>query len=109
MMRAYALAALAVVLSGHVLDRTTGQPLAGVSVRAGRAHAVTDKAGRYALRGLRAGAVAITLESDDVPAQHLTVTVGAGATVRDLRACSTTLDYNCSGPAPAQDSGSGAS
>jgi protocatechuate 3,4-dioxygenase beta subunit len=105
MMRASALAAFAVVLSGHVLDRTTGQPLAGVQVRAGHAHAVTDRAGRYALRGLRAGAVAITLESDDVPAQHITVTVGTGATVRDLRACSTTLDYNCSAPAPAQDSG----
>ncbi len=107
-MRAFAFAAFAVVLSGHVLDRTTGQPLAGVQVRAGRAHAVTDRAGRYALRGLRAGAVAITLESDDVPAQHLTVRIGTGATVRDLRACSTTLDYDCSGPAPSQDSGSGA-
>jgi protocatechuate 3,4-dioxygenase beta subunit len=107
MMRAFALAAFAGVLSGHVLDRTTGQPLGGVHVRAGRAHAVTDRAGRYALRGLRAGAVSITLESDDVPAQRLTVTVGAGATIRDLRACSTTLDYDCSGPA--RDSGAGAS
>jgi protocatechuate 3,4-dioxygenase beta subunit len=109
MMRAFALAGFAVVLSGHVLDRTTGQPLAGVRVRAGRAQAVTDRAGRYALRGLRTGAVAITLESDDVPAQHLTVRVGPGPTNRDLHACSTTLDYNCSGPTPAEDPGGGAS
>jgi len=97
------------VFSGHVLDKTTGQPLAGVDVALGAAHATTDKAGRFALHGVRSGTATIRLESSDVPLQRLTVTISSPATSRDLRACSTTLDYNCGAPAaPAgPNSGSG--
>jgi hypothetical protein len=93
-------AAVTLVLSGRVLDLTTGQPLAGVHVRAGRTAATSDAHGRYALRGLHAGTVTLVLESDDVPPQQLSVTLGAKATEHDLRACSTTLDYNCSSVQP---------
>jgi protocatechuate 3,4-dioxygenase beta subunit len=86
------------LLSGRVLDRTTGQPLPHVRVSSGTASATTDARGRFTLRGLRAGNVNLLLESDDVPAQHATVKVGDGTTRRDLRVCSTTLDYNCSSP-----------
>jgi hypothetical protein len=89
-----------VVLLGAILDRTTGQPLTGVDVRAtaGKtsAHAVTDANGRFTLRGLPAGAAAVTVQSDDVPPQRFTVTVKSAATQHvELRACSTTLDYSC--------------
>lgn len=103
-----AVAVAVVLLSGHVLDRTTGQGLAHVRVVAGGAHAVTDGAGAYALRGLTPGAIAVTLESDDVPVQHFTVTVGKRATRHDFRACSTTLDYACGAPAAPSAPGSGA-
>jgi hypothetical protein len=89
----------AALLSGRVFDRTTGQALAHVRVSAGAASATTDAAGRYTLRGLHAGTASVTLESDDVPAQHFTVTVGPHATEHDFRACSTTLDYDCGAPA----------
>ncbi len=98
----------AAVFSGHVVDKTTGQPLPGVHVALGKAHAVTDKAGRFALHGVRSGTATITLESNDVPLQRVTVTISAPATARDLRACSTTLDYNCGAPAaPAGASAAG--
>lgn len=87
-----------VVLTGRVLDRTTGQPLAHVHVSSGNVTATTDSAGRFTLRGLHPGRVDLLLESDDVPAQHESVTLGAGTTHREVRACSTTLDYNCSSP-----------
>jgi hypothetical protein len=99
-MRAGALAtafALA-VLSGHVFDRTTGQGLAHVRVSVGSAHAVTDAAGRYVLRGVKPGAATVTLESDDVPLERESIVLGAGATRHDFHACSTTLDYNCGAP-----------
>ncbi len=92
------LIAVLVILSGRVLDRTTGQPLSGVSVTSGAARATTDALGRFSLRGLRAGATTLTLESSDVPAQHVVVHLGQGTTRRDLRACSTTLDYACGAP-----------
>jgi protocatechuate 3,4-dioxygenase beta subunit len=87
------------VLSGRVLDRTTGQGLAHVHVSASAVRVTTDASGHYILRGLKPGATAVTLESDDVPAQHFTVTVGSGTTAHDFRACSTTLDYSCAAPA----------
>jgi protocatechuate 3,4-dioxygenase beta subunit len=97
-----------VVLSGRVLDRTTGQPLAHVRVSSGHVAAKTDSAGRFTLRGLRPGRADVLLESDDVPAQHTSVKLGTRTTNQDLRACSTTLDYNCSGPAaPAAPGGAG--
>jgi protocatechuate 3,4-dioxygenase beta subunit len=103
-----ALAFALAVLSGRVLDRTTGQGLAHVRVSAAATRATTDAAGRYVLRGLKPGATAVTLESDDVPAQHFTVIVGSGANAHDFRACSTTLDYSCAAPA-APDGAGGAS
>ncbi len=91
-----ALVALAVaVLVGHVTDRTTGQPLAGVEVRVGNAHAKTNGDGAYRLAGVKPGQAAVTLESDDVPPQQFTIRVGAGTTKRDFTACSITLDYRC--------------
>jgi protocatechuate 3,4-dioxygenase beta subunit len=95
------------LLAGRVLDRTTGQPLAHVRVSSGHVSATTDAAGRFTLRGLPPGHADVLLESDDVPAQHASVTLGPGTTHRDLRACSTTLDYNCS--SPGAPSGPGAS
>jgi len=93
-------AALAIaVLSGTISDRTTGQPLAGVQVRAGRARATTGRDGRYVLHGLAPGDYTLTLESSDVPPEHVHVSVKRGVNRRDVRACSTTLDYGC-GAAP---------
>ena len=90
-----------VVLSGRVLDRTTGQPLPGVTVTtlAGK-HAKTDAKGRYTLRGLHFGALVLILESDDVPPQRIEVRIGSSKTLRDVRACSTKLDYNCGAKIP---------
>ena len=95
-------------LSGRVLDTTTGQPLPHVTVRAGNAHGVTDARGRFALRGVRLGDVPVTLESNDVPLQHVTVHLGARAASHDLRACSTTLDYHCGGAPSAPGAAGGA-
>ncbi len=96
MRHAILLAAVAVtVLWGHITDRTTGQPLARVHVRAGDHAAITDSSGRYILRGLAPGAYTLTLDSNDVPPEHVTVKLRRGANVRDFRACSTTLDYGC--------------
>jgi hypothetical protein len=90
------LAVASLVLSGRVLDTTTGQPLPGVHVRAGSTTSTSDAHGRYALHGLHAGTLTLVLESDDVPPQQLSVTIGTKSLERDLHACSTTLDYNCS-------------
>jgi hypothetical protein len=85
------------MLVGTVTDRTTGQPLTGVRVTFGNVHAKTDGEGRYRLSGVRPGAGLLKVESDDVPPQSLSVVVKtSGTTKRDVTACSTTLDYNCS-------------
>ncbi len=95
------------LLSGSVLDRTTGQPLAHVRVVSGGLRATTDTGGHYTLRGVKRGTLAITLESDDVPAQHFSVKIGGGTNHADFRACSTTLDYNCGAPVPDFGNGNG--
>ena len=87
------------LLSGRVLDRTTGQPLPDVRVTTAGASASTDKDGRYVLRGLAPGSYTLTLQSNDVPTYRVRVTLKAGRNERDVRACSTTLDYGC-GEAP---------
>ncbi len=97
-------AAAVAMLGGRIVDKTTGQPLVGVTVRIGAAKATTDAQGRYALHGLGEGSRRLTLESNDVPAEHLDITLHAGANRRDIRACSTTLDFGC-GEAPAPEAG----
>jgi hypothetical protein len=98
--------ALAVtLLSGQIVDRTTGQPLAGVDVSvAGSAKiapARTGDAGRYTLRGLRPGRYTLNVSSDDVPPQTFAVVVGSRPTQRfNIIACSTTLDYSCAAAFP---------
>jgi protocatechuate 3,4-dioxygenase beta subunit len=86
----------AAVLVGSVTDQTTGQPLTGVEVRVGSAHAKTNADGAYKLVGVKPGRSAVTVSSDDVPPQQFTVRVGSGTTHRDFTACSITLDYRCS-------------
>ena len=98
--RSMPLAALAVaVLTGHLTDRTTGQPLTGVTVVASGARGakgMTNDDGAYTLRGLPPGKYRITVQSDDVPPQTFAITVGKAAKqLRDFIACSTTLDYSC--------------
>ncbi|MHB8141717.1 MAG: carboxypeptidase-like regulatory domain-containing protein [Vulcanimicrobiaceae bacterium] len=92
------------VLSGTVTDHTTGQPLAGVSVRTHfHGHvvrAITGASGRYSLPGLAPGRYTLRLSSKDVPPQRFHVTLRAGGHY-NLRACSTTLDYSCGAPAQA--------
>lgn len=86
---------VAAVLFGTIADKTTGQPLPGVRVRAGSAAARTDAHGRFVLRGLRPGIYSLRVSSSDVPVQRFSVRVaGAHATVH-ISACSTTLDYTC--------------
>lgn len=84
-----------VVLAGTITDRTTGQPLAGVHVMLGTAHATSRADGSYTLTGVKPGRATLTLSSDDVPPQRFPVTIGRKTTRADLAVCSTTLDYNC--------------
>ena len=93
-----AAALLFAILIGSITDRTTGQPLAGVEVTLGSARATSRADGSYRLTGVKPGAATLTVSSDDVPPQHMSVTVGTTTTRANVRACSTTLDYNC-GPA----------
>lgn len=101
-------AALA-VLFGRMTDTTTGQPLPNVRVVAGSHAATTDAHGAYRIVGLPPGKYTLTVRSSDVPPQHFAVNVKSSnaATQFDFRACSTTLDYMCGGPAPGGPPGSG--
>jgi hypothetical protein len=96
---------LLVVLSGVIRDQTTGQPLAGVSVHVDGKQAVTDSDGHYLVRDVHTGPRILTIGSKDVPSQRFHVTVKAPSTHFDMRACSTTLDYNCSGPPSGMQNG----
>jgi hypothetical protein len=86
------------VLIGSIADRTTGQPMPGVTVTLGAAHAVSRADGSFKLNGVKPGHATLTLSSDDVPPQHLPVTIGPATSHAVLRVCSTTLDYNCGIP-----------
>ncbi len=97
-LRTFALAFAFTIVVGTVSDRTTGQPLPGVTVSAGKLHAVSHADGTFKLAGVKPGPVSIGVESDDVPPQHFSMTVHGATTRADLRVCSTTLDYNCGPP-----------
>jgi hypothetical protein len=86
------------VLIGTITDRTTGQPMPGVAISLGAAHATSHADGTYKLTALKPGRASVTVSSDDVPPQHLPVSVGPATSRADLRVCSTTLDYNCGIP-----------
>lgn len=89
-------AALA-VLVGHVTDKTTGQPLPGVTITIGPHHATTDAHGAYRLTGLAPGHYTMSAGSKDVPPQNKSVDVKQSIQTMtlDLVLCSTTLDYSC--------------
>jgi hypothetical protein len=72
---------------------------ARIDLRAlGAQHTTSRADGSYRLAGVRSGPAVVTVSSDDVPPQHVNVTVGKTTTRLDLRVCSTTLDYNCGIP-----------
>jgi hypothetical protein len=82
---------------GTLLDKTTNQPLTGVRINAagpGTARASTDFRGKFTLINLRPGDYTITVQSKDVPQQHFRFKITRGTT-QTLKACSTTLDYQC--------------
>jgi len=83
------------VLVGSLADRTTGQPLPGVTVAVGNAHATSRSDGSFRLSGIKPGRAVLAVSSDDVPPQQFSVTVGNATSRVNLRVCSTTLDYNC--------------
>jgi hypothetical protein len=91
------LAIALVIVAGSIADRTTGQPLPGVTVAIGAAHTVSKADGSFRLSVAKAGAAVVSVSSDDVPPQQFNVKVGSTAHV-NLRVCSTTLDYNCGPP-----------
>jgi hypothetical protein len=86
-----------IIVTGSIADRTTGQPLPGVTVAIGNAHTVSRADGTFHLSVAKAGAAVVSVSSDDVPPQQFNVKVSATAHV-NLRVCSTTLDYNCGPP-----------
>jgi hypothetical protein len=94
------------ILVGHIVDRTTGQPLTGVdiSLAGGTAKVAPTKssdAGTFTLRGLAPGTYSLTVSSDDVPPQTFSVVVKAAKQQRfEITACSTTLDYSCAAALP---------
>lgn len=86
------------VLIGTVSDRTTGQPLPGVTIAVGKVHTTSHADGSFRLNGLTPGHATLSANSDDVPPQTFEVTIGAAQSHVALRLCSTTLDYNCGLP-----------
>lgn len=98
-----AAAAALTLLIGHVTDKTTGQPLAGVHVtangHAGRYSATTNTRGLFHL-ALPGGHYRLRFSSADVPPQQQDVTVSGKRQSITLQACSTTLDYSCGSGGP---------
>ncbi|MGZ3496598.1 MAG: carboxypeptidase regulatory-like domain-containing protein [Vulcanimicrobiaceae bacterium] len=104
------LAALAIALFvGHVTDKTTGQALSGVTVQAagehGTATATTDHDGRFEFEHLTPGRYTLTLSSKDVPVQVFHITVTGEPQSVSVKACSTTLDYECGSGSSSPSSG----
>lgn len=88
-------------VTGVVTDKTTGQPLPGVSITAVASQksvrAVTDAQGRFTLGRIPDGTYTLHLSSHDVPPQTFHVRVAGRSPHLTLSACSTTLDYSCGG------------
>lgn len=93
------LAAALAVLSGTITDKTTGQPLQGVTVTATEGsqtlRARTDAEGHFVLQHVADGNYTLHMSSRDVPAQTVTVRVHGPTTHVSFKACSMTLDYSC--------------
>lgn len=68
----------AAVATGTVRDGATGQPLAGATVRAPDALAVTDTDGRYQLTGLPEGAFSLAASAPGYVSQTATATARPG-------------------------------
>lgn len=101
-------AAVFTLVLGHVVDRTTGQPLPGLAVQLVGAHlrrsTRTNAAGTFRLR-VPAGRYTLRVQSRDVPPQHFAIALHGGRTVLTERACSTTLDYSCDATLPQMNAG----
>jgi hypothetical protein len=91
-----------VVLVGHVIDATTRQPLANVTIAVGSEQTTTDAHGAYRITGLKPGRYTLSASSKDVPLQRHSVVLkpDSAQTTLDLVLCSTTLDYSCAGAGP---------
>lgn len=89
---------LLAVLIGNITDKTTGQPMPGVAVSLGTAHAISREDGSYRLGGIKPGRATLMVSSHDVPPQSFTVTVGKTTSHADIVVCSVTLDYSCGVP-----------
>ncbi len=94
------------VLIGTITDKTTGQPLAGVTVTTtAGSHTLrtrTDESGHFTFKALADGTYNVQLSSRDVPPQSVKVRVQGKTTHVTFKTCSMTLDYSCG-----DDSGGG--
>ncbi len=87
------------VLIGTITDKTTGQPLEGVTVTTSAgSHTLrtrTDASGHFEFRAIGDGTYTLEFSSQDVPAQARHVRVRGTSTRVTFKACSMTLDYTC--------------
>ncbi|HEX4013207.1 MAG TPA: carboxypeptidase regulatory-like domain-containing protein [Candidatus Cybelea sp.] len=89
------------VVTGHITDATTGQPLTNVTISVGSHRTATDAHGNYRFSGVAPGRYTLSASSKDVPPQRRAIVVTSAAQTKiDLTLCSTTLDYNCNGAGP---------
>ncbi len=76
----FALTGQATRLSGTVSDASTTRPIAGATVSAGTASAVTDANGAYTIAGLAPGTYTATATASGYTSQSASVTLTAGTT-----------------------------
>ena len=91
--------ALAILL-GHITDATTGQAMPGIKVTLAGKKTLSTKsnaAGAYRFANVAPGRYTLNIVSSDVPPHHQSVVVRGRATIVNIAACSTTLDYSCAG------------
>lgn len=75
-------AACTATLDGHAVDARTHEPIAGAAVRVNGSDAgETDASGRFALRGLCSGELAVEVERADYAIGRSTVVLGATGSV----------------------------